>query len=105
VEAIKQINLNLPKDASEITVQINEDKVVISGTANDPALGVAETAYKNSPFFSNVELKKFETGNDSATSGNFTFNLQISKLNLRTLPTVVPTGADQTVQPTIIPGS
>lgn len=90
VKVIDEINANLPVGATEISVQISGNSVVISGSANDASLGAAENAYKSSNFFSNVELKRFETGKDSELSGNFSFNLQIRDLKLRTFPTPTP---------------
>lgn len=100
VEVITEVNKYLPKNAIEINVQIDTNKIAISGLASDSTLGESEAGYKSSSYFDKVELKKFETGTNTATSGNFIFNMEIKTMEYRVLPETIPTPI-VTITPTI----
>ncbi|MFQ5492958.1 MAG: hypothetical protein ACE5DX_02240 [Candidatus Dojkabacteria bacterium] len=99
IQLYSEINGYIPNSAREMTIQIDNDKIFITGIAITSEIGEMENAFKNSDTFYKQELDQLETeGVSDDTLGNFTLRAQLNELPMREL-------IDQTVldQPEVIP--
>ncbi|HLD03147.1 MAG TPA: PilN domain-containing protein [Candidatus Dojkabacteria bacterium] len=85
-EIFVEINKYIPKNSTELSVQIDREVINISGEATNLEVGNLETALKNNNFFQNTEVKQIQSSNSNPQEiAQFSISTKVRNIKSRSI--------------------